>query len=153
MARQSAATAACGALALAVAGCSGGGGSGHGTPGQTSGVAEPPQAARLVLSAGRSSAHYRITAPPPAKYTFDVSVTAPASANVAVNIRTSYGTVLTILDSTHDRAWCRRHGSQDMCFEPFPYLPAQRAGKWTVIASKRSEPPATVGVAVTFAKP
>jgi hypothetical protein len=156
--RRLAAMAACGLVALAVAACSGGG-SARGTPShgtkivRTDGVVERPQPAELVLFAGRSSARYRITAPSPAKYTFDVSVTAPASANVAVNMRTWYGTTLTVLDSTHDRAWCSRRGSHDICFLPFPFLPAQLAGTWTVIASKQSGPPATVRVVVTFAKP
>jgi len=152
--------AACGVLALAVAACSGGGGSARGTPShgknivRTGGVVGQPQAARLVLSAGRSSAQYRITAPSPAKYAFDVSVTAPVSATVSVIIRTWYGAIFSsILTSTHDRGVCRRRGSRDICFERFPLLEAQRAGTWTVIASKRSEPPATVRVVVTFAKP
>jgi hypothetical protein len=157
--RGSAAMAACGLLALAVAACSGGGGSARGTPRhgtkivRAGGVAEQPQPAELALPAGRSSAQHRITAPSPARYAFDVSVTAPASASVAVNMRTWYGTTLTILDSTHDRAWCRRRGSQAICFLPFPFLPAQLAGTWTVVASKQSGPPATVRVVVTFAKP
>jgi hypothetical protein len=151
--------AACGALALAAAACSGGSGSARGTSGhgkniaRTSGVTEPPQAARLVLSAGRSSAKYLITAPSPAEYSFDVSVTAPASADVAVNIRTWYGALLSILSSTHDQGVCGRRGSEETCFERFPFLPAQLAGKWTVVASKRSVPPATIRIAVTFAKP
>ena len=159
MTRRLAAIAACGALALAVTACSGGGGSARGTPSQakniarTSGVTEPPQAARLVLPTGRSSAQYQITAPSPAEYAFDVSVTAPASADVAVNIRTWYGAILSILGSTHDQGACGRRGSQDICFERFPFLPAQRAGKWTVVVSKRSEAPATVRVTVTFGKP
>ena len=159
MTRRLAATAACGLLVLAVAACSGGGGRARGTPShgqkivRSDGVTEQPQPAELVLSAGRSSARYRITAPSPAKYAFDVSVTAPAAVNVAVNMRTWYGTTLTILDSSHDRAWCRRRGSQDICFLPFPFLPAQLAGKWTVVASKQSGPLATVRVVVTFAKP
>lgn len=50
-----------------------------------------PQAANLALSRGRSSAWYVITAPDPARYPFDVSVTAPASIDVAVSIHTWYG--------------------------------------------------------------
>ncbi len=159
MTRRLAAMAACGLVWFAVAACSGGGGSARGTPShgtkivRDDGVMEQPQPAALALSAGRSSAQYRITAPSPARYAFDVSVTAPASASVAVNMRTWYGIILTILGSTHDRAWCRRRGSHDICFLPFPFLPAQLAGTWTVVASKQSGPPATVRVVVTFAKP
>jgi hypothetical protein len=151
--------ASCGALTLAVAACSAGGGHARGTPGhgnniaRATGVTEPPQAARLVLSAGHSSAQYVIAAPSPAHYTFDVSVTAPRSADVVVNIRTWYGALLSILSSTHDQGACGRRGAGETCFQRFPFLPAQLPGKWTVIASKRSGPPATVDVAVTFAKP
>jgi hypothetical protein len=106
-----------------------------------------------MLAAGRSSARYRITAPPPARYAFTVSVAAPASVDVAVTITTWYGALLSILGSTHDPGWCRRQGTQDVCFEQFPFLPAQLAGTWTVIASKQRGPAATVRVAVTFAGP
>jgi hypothetical protein len=64
-------TAACGLLALAVTACTGGG-TAHGTPShgkiivRAAGVVEQPQPAELVLSAGRSSAQYRITAASPA---------------------------------------------------------------------------------------
>jgi hypothetical protein len=113
-----------------------------------------PQAASLVLPAGRSSAQYRIMAPSPAEYGFDVTVIAPASAEVGVSIRTWYGAIFpSILTSTHDPASCRAHGSQDVCFERFPLLEAQRAGTWTVVASKRSGPAVTVRVAIVFAKP
>ena len=157
--RRLAAMAACGLLALAVAACNDGVGSARGTPGhgkkivRAGSVVEHLQPGELVLPAGRSSAQYRITAPSPAKYAFDVSVTAPASATVAVNMRTWYGTMLSVLDSTHDRAWCRRRGSQDICFLPFPFLPAQLAGKWMVVASKQLGPPAAVRVVVAFTKP
>jgi hypothetical protein len=105
----------------------------------------------LVLPAGRSSAQYRITAPSPAKYGFDVTVIAPASADVGVSIRTWYGAIFSsILTSTHDPGACRTRGSQDVCFERFPQLEAQRAGTWTVVASKRSGPAATVRVAIVF---
>jgi hypothetical protein len=35
----------------------------------------------------------------------------------------------------------------------FPELEAQRAGPWTVIATKRSPAPATVRISVTFSRP
>ncbi len=104
-----------------------------------------------MLPAGRSLAQYRITAPSPAKYGFDVTVIAPASADVGVSIRTWYGAIFpSILTSMHDPGSCRTRGSQDMCFERFPRLEAQRAGTWTVVASKRSGPAATVRVAIVF---
>lgn len=157
MTRRLAAVAICGVLALAAGACACGGGSDRGAQShgentaRTRAAAEQAQAASLVLPAGRSSAWYRITAPSPARYAFDVTVAAPASADVGVTIRTWYGAIFSILSSTRDPGVCRRRGSQDICFERFPLLEAQRAGTWTVIASKRSEPAATVRVAVTFA--
>ena len=160
MSRRLAVTAICGVLVLGATGCAGGGGN-HGSvrgpgsnPAPTPAVAGRPRAASLVLPAGRSSAQYPITAPSPAQYGFDVTVTAPASADVGVSIRTWYGAVFpSILTSTHDPASCRTRGSQDVCFERFPLLEAQRAGTWTVVASKRSGPAATVRVAIVFVKP
>lgn len=160
MTRSAAITAICCVLVLAAAGCTGGGGNHRGvpspgkTPVRTSVAVGRPQSASLALPAGRSSAQFRITAPSPSQYGFDVTVIAPASADIGVSIHTWYGAILpSILDSTHDQAWCRVHGLQETCFEQFPLLPAQRAGTWTVVASKRSEPAAKVRVAVVFAKP
>ena len=160
MSRCFAVTAICGVLVLAATGCTGGGGNHRSVPGpgrnpaRTPAGAGRPQAARLVLPAGRSSAQYQITAPSPAQYGFDVTVMAPASADVSLSIRTWYGAIFpSILTSTHDPASCRTRGSQNVCFERFPLLEAQRAGTWTVVASKRSGPAATVRVAIVFAKP
>jgi len=147
-------------LALAVAGCTNGARNHRdaltpsASPAGTFADPGRPQAANLRLSAGRSSSQYQITAPSPAQYGFTVTATAPASAEISISISTWYGAMLpSILDSTHDPAWCRKRGSQDACFELFPLLPAQRAGSWTVVASKRSEAAAVVHVAIMFAKP
>jgi hypothetical protein len=43
-------------------------------------------------------------------------------------------------------------GTRSTCVLPFPLLEAQRAGHWTVIATK-SGPSATVHVAITFNEP
>jgi hypothetical protein len=157
MRRVFAATAICGVLTLA-AGCTGGGGNHRGAPSpgrnpaRTPAVVGRPQAASLVLPAGHSSAQYRITAPSQAQYGFDVTVIAPVSADVGVSIRTWYGAIFpSILGATRDPESCRTRGSQDVCFERFPRLEAQRAGTWTVVASKRSGPAATVRVAIVFA--
>ena len=120
---------------------------------RTDGAVQEPQSAAVgAISRTLFGAlpYYR---PSPANSSLHVSVTAPASVNVAVNIRTWYGTTLTILDSSHDRTWCRRRASNDICFLPLPFLPAQLADKWTVVASKQSGAQATVGLVVTFAKP
>ena len=58
-----------------------------------------PQAARLPVSAGRSTARYAITAPSPDRYDFDVFLGAPPSADIAVEARTWYGSTLSIFDS------------------------------------------------------
>ena len=113
-----------------------------------------PQAANLAMSSGRASARYVITAPDPARHAFDVSVSAPASVDVAVRIDTWYGAEFpSILVSSHQADSCKLRGSQDVCFERFPLLPAQRAGAWTVVAAKPSGPATTVHVVITFAKP
>jgi hypothetical protein len=104
------------------------------------------------MSSGRSSARYVIIAPDPAQYGFAVSVTAPASIDVAVSIHTWYGADFpSILISSHQSGTCRRNGSQDICSEQFPLLEAQRAGTWTVFAAKQSGPAATVRIVITFA--
>jgi hypothetical protein len=123
-------------------------------PAGTTGVIGRPQAASLALSTGRSSAQYVITAPDPARYGFDVSITAPASIDVAVSIHTWYGAVFpSILSSSRQSDVCRLKGSEDTCYELFPFLPAQHAGAWTVVAAKQSGPAATVRIVITFAKP
>lgn len=154
-----AAVAVCGALALTATACTGAGGNTRGSQSHARAAARTspallrPQASSLVLAAGRSSARYRIAAPSPAQYAFTVTVAASAPVDVAVNISTWYGALLSILSSTHDPGSCRRQGTQGLCFERFPFLPAQRAGTWTVAASKQRGPAATVRVAVTFARP
>lgn len=159
MVKRLAVIAACGVLALATNACTSGDNGGSSRTHEhtrkttrTDTAAERRQAARLVLLAGHSSARSPITAPPPAQYSFNVTVAAPVSANVRVNALTWYGETFSILISTHEQGVCRRLGSHNTCFERFPLLPAQRGGKWTVIASKRSGPKAKVLVTFTFSK-
>jgi hypothetical protein len=153
--RNLACVAAC-LLALASTACTASTSTGRREPehaGATS-LAGRPQAANLALASGRSSAHYMITAPDPARYGFHIGVTAPASIDVAVSIHTWYGAVFpSILISSHQSGTCRLKGSQDICFELFPLLEAQRAGAWTVVAAKQSGPAATVRIIITFARP
>ena len=143
-------------LAIGSAGCTGGNSNGQHKleHARTTSVIGRPQVASLMMANGRTSAQYVINAPNPARYGFDVSVTARASTDVAVRIRTWYGAVFSnILISSHQSGACSLRGSQDVCSEHFPLLPAQRAGAWTVIAAKPSGPATTVRIAVTFAKP
>ena len=156
MRRNLACLAMCGLLAIASAACTGSTSTGKHEREHTGtkSVIGRPQAANLAMSSGRSSAQYVITAPDPARYGFDVSVTAPASIDVAVSIHTWYGADFpSILTSSRQSGVCRLTGSENICFEPFPFLPAQRAGAWTVVAAKQSGPAATVRIVITFAKP
>lgn len=156
MRRHLACLAMCSLLAIASAACTGSTSTGDHQREQagTTSVIGRPQAANLAMSSGRSSAHYAITAPDPARYPFDVSVAAPASIDVTVSIYTWYGAVLpSILSSSHQPDVCRLRGSEDTCYELFPFLPAQRAGAWTVVAAKHSGPATTVRIVITFTKP
>jgi hypothetical protein len=123
-----------------------------------------PQAAWLALPTGRSSAHFRITAPSPARYDFDVALNLPAAAHVVVQFRTWYGAALDVLDyrpgeqtesSTVNNSdtGCKLAKSRVLCVQHYPLLEAQKAGAWTVVVSKRSVPPAAVRVVVTFHNP
>jgi hypothetical protein len=156
MRRNLACCALCSLLVLASAACTGRASTGQREPvhAGTTSVIGRPQAASLAMASGRSSAHYVITAPDPARYGFDVGVTAPASIDVAVSVHTWYGAVSpSILISSRQSGTCRLKGSQDICFELFPLLEAQRAGAWTVVAAKQSGPAATVRIVITFVKP
>jgi hypothetical protein len=145
-----------GLLALSAAACTGDGATGQpaGSTASPVGVIGKPQAASLSMSAGRSSVQYGITAPDPARYAFDVAVRAPASVDVGLSIRTWYGAILpSILGSSHEAGSCQLRGDEEVCFERFPFLPAQRAGRWTVVAAKRSGPAATIRIVITFVMP
>src|SRR5580704_1904685 len=146
----------CSLLAIASAACTGSTSTSKGEQEHagTPSVIGRPQAANLAMSTGRSSAQDVITAPDPARYGFDVSVEAPASIDVAVSIHPWYVSVFpSILSSSRQPDVCRLRDSEDICFELFPLLPAQRAGAWTVVAAKQSGPAAIVHIAITFAKP
>lgn len=153
--RRTLATIGCCALVLGAAAC----GATHkpskhagGSLVHTSAIVGRPQAAALSLSEGSASARYRITAPSPAMYVFDVAVAAPEATNISVHIHTWYGATLSVLNSTRNPESCRRRGSQISCVERFPRLPAQRAGSWTVVVTKQSGYAAKVHIAVTFMK-
>jgi hypothetical protein len=109
-----------------------------------------PQVGVLRMAAGHAIARFQIMALAPPKHSFDVRVVAPASADIGVRIRTWYGQALRVLDSTRDRGSCRVRRKRSVCSLAFPRLEAQRAGCWTVIATKRSRPPALVRIAVIF---
>jgi hypothetical protein len=111
------------------------------------------QQAVLLLPRGRSTAQFVITALPPPTHIWTVLISASASADFEVHIRTWYGTWLGVLPTTHNHEWCRNAGTEVRCALTFPELEAQRAGSWTVIARKRSYPAARVHIRVTFSRP
>ena len=132
-----------------------------GTPSSAPSTATTPPAAtvrvqpngvarRLRLAAGAVAAQFAIQAPAPPSHTFTVRIVAPHHADIAVWLQTWYGQRLNVLESTHDRAWCRARAEQTVCLLPFPRLEAQRAGTWAVHAAKRSPRPAVVEITVTF---
>ena len=117
----------------------------------------------LRLTKGRSAAQYSINAPSPARYAFDVSADMPRSAALTILLRTSYGAVLTAGEyrpnatsesstANSERA-CSVHGPRLTCIGHYPLLPAQKAGRWAVVVSKRSQAPASVRVALSFYRP
>jgi hypothetical protein len=111
-----------------------------------------PQGQTLQMPVGGATAKFTITALPPPEHTWDVRVDAPATADVAVRIRTWYGQRLRVLDTTHDPTSCDVQGARSVCSLAFPRLEAQRPGEWTVIVAKRSEPRARVRVEVIFSE-
>jgi hypothetical protein len=151
-------------LALLVAGgCSGGRngntrptpilGGGAETTAQSERLAGKSQGATLTMARGRSKARFNITGLDPPTHVFDVRVVAPASADVRVRMRTANGRLLHVLDSTRNKDWCKVRHRRAICQLPFPALEAQLGGRWTVIVMKRSDPPASVRVGVTFRTP
>jgi hypothetical protein len=145
-----------GAGALGLSGCA----SGRSAPraaqpprsetGATAALVGRPQAAVLQLARGNSTTKFTISALPPPTHTWSVAIDAPAKADVEVHILTWYGAWLSVLDTTRERQSCAITGTQTHCLLSFPLLEAQRAGPWTVIARKRTDPSATVRIQVTF---
>jgi hypothetical protein len=109
-----------------------------------------PQVGVLRLGDGRASARFTVTALDPPTHTYDVRVQSAASADISVSMRTWYGQRLRVLDSIESDRACRTRRGRADCNFAFPALEAQRPGRWTVIVKKRSGPPGSVRVAVTF---
>jgi hypothetical protein len=119
----------------------------------TTAQANRPQEARLTLPEGRSSRSYTVIAPSPAQYAYNIALDLPVSAKISVNIRTRYGAVLSVFESSQRGQGCTAHGSRLTCLLRFPLLPAQKAGHWRVVVSKTSRAPALVHIATTFYQP
>ena len=118
------------------------------TPVSLSSLVGRPQEALLHLARGRSTAHFVITAVP--HDTWDVRISAPASADFEVNALKSDGERLSLLETTHQRQACAITGTRLHCRMRFAIGANQTPGRWTVIAKKRTEPAAAVRIGVTF---
>jgi hypothetical protein len=110
-----------------------------------------PQAAVLRLPRGRSTARFVITAVP--HDTWDVWISAPASADFEVNVLKSDGERLSLLEATHQREACAIAGTRSHCFLRFAIGANQTAGPWTVIAKKRTGPAIAMHIQITFYRP
>jgi hypothetical protein len=142
-----------GAGALCTGGC---GSSGHSTasapqpktagstPASLSSLIGRPQEALLRLQRGRSTARFQITAVP--HDTWDVRISAPASAGFEVDALKSDGERLSLLETTHT-------GTRLHCFQRFAIGANQTPGRWTVIAKKHTGPATTMRVQITFHRP
>lgn len=106
----------------------------------------------LHLARGQSSAHFTITAISPPIHAYNVLVETAASANLSVHFLTWYGKYLGVQYSTQGTlgANCTVTGTRMTCPSHFPELGAERGGHWKVIASKRTGPPVSVRIIVTF---
>jgi hypothetical protein len=150
-----------------VTGCTHGEGSaerGRGSERQPSSTATAPERARLLwqqsfaLPESRSTRRFDITAPDPASHSFQVRIRQhPASAQVFVRIKTSYGD-LSIFDPNvqpfmvSDAIDCEDREDSRACLMRFPNFVAERAGRWTVVVEKLSDPLADVRVEVEFSR-
>ena len=117
-----------------------------------SALAGRPQIGDLHLAGGWSSARFTITALSPPTHTYDVLVETAASADLSVHFQTWYGQNLGAQYSTQGTlaSNCVVTGARMACLSHFPELGTERAGTWTVIATKRSGPPVSVWISVTF---
>ena len=136
-------------LALAVALALNAGASGC----MDSGDESPAFARELSFPDGRSTRSFTLLAPDPSRHTFDVSVSTAKATDVRIRIHTSEGYELHIVDSTKRNVhWCDTEEQRRSCSIPFPALEAPQAGRWSVIVTKFSQPPADVSIEVTFTR-
>jgi hypothetical protein len=110
-----------------------------------------PQEAVLRLPRGRSTARFQITAVP--HDTWDVRITAPASADFEVDALKSDGERLSLLETTHQREACAITGTRVHCLLRFAIGANQTPGRWTVIAEKHTGPATTIRIQITFHRP
>jgi hypothetical protein len=105
------------------------------------------QSATLHLPRGQATKWFAISAL--ASHTYDVTVTAPDTAAVAVTMNTVSGTRST-LGTLHDQG-CRTTAGRAVCRLHFAEG-GTPGGTWTVVVHKTSIPAAQVKVSVVFNK-
>ena len=105
------------------------------------------QSATLELPRGHATKRFAISAL--ASHTYDVTVTAPATAAVTVTMNTIAGTRST-LGTLHDQG-CRTTAGRVVCLLHFAEG-GTPGGTWTVVVRKTSIPAAGVKVSVVFNK-
>jgi hypothetical protein len=110
-----------------------------------------PQSAVLRLAAGRSTSHFVITAVP--KDPWDLRVSAPAAADVAVQAQKQDGELLYLLETTREPGVCTVTRGRSHCLLRFAIGANQARGRWTVTAAKRAGPAAAARIEVTFHRP
>jgi PASTA domain len=109
----------------------------------------------LRLEQGTSTATYPLVAPAPARHRLVVAVRTSGPADLQLWVETGSGTRLPVLDGDRSRpaAACQPAGMRPgstQCVTRFEGLEAEQAGVWAVNLLKRSAPPVTVEVMVTF---
>jgi hypothetical protein len=119
----------------------------------SSGLAATPvpaghvHSATLHLPQGHTTKRFAI--PALASHTYDVTVTAPSTAAVAVTMHTIAGTRST-LGTLHDQG-CHTTAGRAVCLLHFAEG-GTPGGTWTVVVRKTSIPAARVKVTVVFNK-
>jgi hypothetical protein len=121
------------------------------TPASFGSLVGRPQEAVLRLPRGRSTARFVITAVP--HDTWDVRISAPASADFAVDALKSDGESLHLLETTHQREACAITGTRLHCFLRFAIGANQTPGRWIIVAKKRTDPATTMRIQITFYRP
>lgn len=106
----------------------------------------------LDFPAGAGTRTFDVEAPDPSTHTWEVRITAPLAADLAVRVRTPNSPDLHVVTATQrDDANCRVDQSRRSCVFRFPALEARTPGTWTVVVTKRSQPPAEVSADLKFA--
>lgn len=110
---------------------------------------------RLRLERGPTTATYPLVAPDPARHRLAVAVRMSRTADLQVWVETGAGTRLPVLggDGLGPASACLPVGGQAgpvRCVARLGGLDAEGAGVWAVNLFKRSSPPVSVEVTVTF---